>query len=68
MKDWLSIKAKDEVKRSLPHYENVRQRSVNDYWSSILGNLWGDRLHIGINEVFAGSISKRASNTLCALS
>ena len=54
------------VTRSLPHHENVCQRSVNDSWSCILGNLVSDRLHIVINEVLAASIGKRESEMLPA--
>jgi hypothetical protein len=54
------------MKRSLPHYENERQRSVNDSWSCILGFLWGDRLQIVINEVLASFIGKTDSGTLPA--
>jgi len=36
--------------------QNEPQRSVNDSWSGIMGNLGGDRLEIVINEVFAAFI------------
>jgi len=54
------------MKRSLPHHENECQRSVNDSWSCILGDLVGDRLQIVINEVLAAFIGKRDSKTLPA--
>ena len=54
------------VKRSLPHQENECQRNVNDSWSSILGNLWGDWLLIVINEVLAAFIGKREDEMLHA--
>ena len=44
--------------------QKERQRSVNDSWSCILGNLGGDRLQIVINEVLAAVIGKRESQTL----
>jgi hypothetical protein len=37
---------------------NVRQQSVNDSWSCIMGNLWGDRLQIVIDELLAAIICK----------
>jgi hypothetical protein len=54
------------VKRSLPHHENERQRSINDSWSCILGNLLGERLQIVINEVLAFFIGKTDSEKLPA--
>jgi len=47
-------------------WHNESQRSVNDSWSCILGNLWGDRLYIVINEVLAAFIGKRDSKVLSA--
>jgi len=47
-------------------WQNERQRSVNDSWSCIMGNLGGDRLQIVINEVLAAFIGKRATEMLPA--
>jgi len=46
------------VTRSLPHPENERQPSINDFWSCILGNLTGDMLLTVINEGLAAFIEK----------
>jgi len=46
--------------------QNERQRSVDNFWSSIIGSLLGDRLRPFINAVLAGFISTRASLTLPA--
>jgi len=54
--------------RSLPHDDNKCQRSINDSWSHILGNLVGDRLHIVINELLAAFIGQRESEMLPAQS
>ena len=43
---------------ALPLPENARQRSVNDCWSCILGNLGGNRSHIAINMELAAYITK----------
>jgi len=53
---------------SLPRLENKCQRSITDCWSSILGDLGGDRLQTVINEVVAGFIGNRASEILLATS
>jgi len=47
-------------------WQNERQWSINYSWSCILGNLWGDRLHIVINEVMAAFIGERDSKELTA--
>jgi hypothetical protein len=47
-------------------WQNVRQQSMNDSCSCILGNMWGDRLQIVINKELATFIAKRESNTLPA--
>jgi hypothetical protein len=46
---WLSLKAKLIAIPSMPHHENERQLSINDYWSCIMGHLVGDSLQIVIN-------------------
>jgi len=48
----------------MPHHENERQQSVNDFWSCIMGNLGGDRLHIVINWLLTAFIGKSESETL----
>jgi len=45
-------------------WQNERQRSVNIFWSCIIGNLLGDRLRPFINALLAGFIGKRVSLTL----
>ena len=47
-------------------WQNERQRSVNNFWSCIIGNLHDDWLRLFINAVFVGFIGKRASLTLPA--
>jgi len=47
-------------------WQNECQRSVNDFWSCIIGNLLGNWLSPFINAVLAGSIGKRMSLTLPA--
>jgi hypothetical protein len=54
------------VKQSLPRYENEHHQSVVDSWAGILSNLWGNRLHIVINKVFAAFIGKGESEMLPA--
>jgi len=46
--------------------QNERQWNVINFWSCIIGYLFGDRLRPIINAVLAGSIGKRASLTLPA--
>jgi len=43
---------------SLPHSENVRQRSVNDFQLRILGNLCSDWLQTSIYEILAAFTGK----------
>ena len=50
--------------RALPDPKNERQRSVNDCWSCVLGNLGGDRLDTVIYNVLAAIIAKRESEML----
>jgi hypothetical protein len=65
---WLPLWAKRIAILSLPHHENERQWSVNDFWSGIMGNLGGHRLQIAINWLLAAFIVKSESETLPALS
>jgi len=50
----------------MPHHENERQRSINDFCSGIMGNLGGNRLHIVINWLLTTFIGKSESETLPA--
>jgi len=43
---------------SLHHLENERHRSVNDYWSCILGKLGGNSLQTVRNEVLTVFVGK----------
>jgi hypothetical protein len=53
---WPPFKAKENATLSLPHLDNERQQSDNDFWSEILGNLGGKQLQTSITEVFAACI------------
>ena len=53
-------------KHSLPHPGNERERSVNNFWSCILGNQSGHWLQIVIIEVLAFFIGKKRSDMLPA--
>jgi len=59
------VKSNDSMMWIHP-WQNERQRSVNDSWSCILGNLGGDRLRIVINELFAAILDKRDGKILPA--
>jgi hypothetical protein len=61
---WLPLKSTCTYTHAVPHAENVRQRSVNDCWSCILGNLEGYRYHSAIKTVLATFIAKRKRKTL----
>ena len=54
------------VKRSLPHPENERQWSINNFRSCTLGNQSGYWLQLVITEIMASFICKHRSNTLPA--
>jgi hypothetical protein len=43
---------------SLPHHENEYQRSVNDFWSCIIGNLSCELLHTVVNGILAAFIGE----------
>jgi hypothetical protein len=47
-------------------WQKERQRSLNDSWSCIVGNLRGDRLRIVISQVLAAFIDKIKSEVLSA--
>ena len=51
---------------SMPHPENERQQSVDDFWSCIFSNLSGDWLQTFINDLLAAFIGKSGSNMLPA--
>jgi len=59
------VKLNDNILLILP-WQNERQRSVNDFWSCINGNLLGDWLRPFINWVVASFIYKKVSPTLPA--
>src|SRR5713226_2907198 len=63
---WPPLLTKQTAIPSLPHHENEHQRSVNDFWSCVLGNHTSDRLYSVINEFLAAFIGKTDSNTLPA--
>jgi len=46
------------VKHSLPHLENECQRSVNDFWCCIFGNMSGAWSHPSINKDMAAIICR----------
>jgi len=50
----------------MPHHDNERQRSVNDFWSCVLGNNTSDRVYSVIKEFLAAFIGKTDRNTLHA--
>jgi len=47
-------------------WQNEHQRSVNDFWSCIMGNLSGYWLQPFMNELLAGLIGRRESDSLPA--
>jgi len=51
---------------SICQWQNEGQRSVNNFWSRIIGTLCGDRLRPFINAVLAGLTGKRQSHNLPA--
>ena len=46
----------------IPQWQNERQRSVNDLWSCIIGNLLGQQLRPFIDAVMAGFIGKEGAS------
>jgi len=50
----------------MPHHENEHQRSLNDYWSCILGDDTSDTVYSVIREFLAAFIGKTECNTLHA--
>jgi hypothetical protein len=48
-KYWPPLLQEEKAKCSLPHRKNEREQSVNDFWSSIFGNMSGVRLQASIN-------------------
>jgi len=65
-KYWLPFLAKIIATCSLSHFENEHQRSVNDFWSCILGNQNADRLQTVITELLAAIIGTTDCDTLPA--
>jgi hypothetical protein len=43
----------------MPHPENERQRSINDFWSCVLGNDTSNRVYSVIKEFLAAFIGKQ---------
>ena len=54
----LPLYAKEEVTHSLPDSDNVRQQSINDFWSCIVGNLIGEWLQTPIDRELAAFIGR----------
>jgi len=52
--------------RSLPHRENERERSVDDFWSCLFCNEHADRLQTVITEILATFTGKTDRDTLPA--
>jgi len=65
-KYWPPILAKMWATRFLPHLEHVHQQSINNFCSSIFGNLSGDWLQTVINVVLAAFIGDSETDTLPA--
>jgi len=63
---WPPLYFKPRRTDSLPHQENESQRSVHNFWSSILGNQNGNWMQTFINEVSTAVMSKIQINTLPA--
>jgi len=51
---------------SLTHLEHENHRSVNNCWSCMLGNPWGDRWQTVMDEVMAAVIEQRGTDMLPA--
>jgi len=64
MRYWLSFKAKEIVTRCLPHSENERQRSVNNFESCKLGNWKVTCPLLCITDVLSAFNGERESDTL----
>jgi len=47
---WQPLYSKQVERRSLPHPENERQWTINNWWSCIQGNLSGTWSHVSINK------------------
>jgi len=63
---WPPLYSETRETHSLTHPENESQWRVNDFWSSILGNLSGDWIQTFINVVKAAFKPKRECDTLPA--
>jgi len=50
----------------MPHHENERQRTINNFWSCVLGNDTSGRVYSITNEFLAAFIGKTDCNTLHA--
>jgi len=65
---WLPLLRKTTVTCSLPHPDNDRQRSVNDFQLRILGNLCPNWLQTPIYQILAAFTGKNNSDMLPAAS
>jgi len=65
---WLPLLAKTTATCSLPHPENERQQSVNNFYLDILGNLFSDWLQASIYQILAAFTGKNNSGMLPAAS
>jgi len=59
MKYWPPVYNKGKATCSLPHHENERQQSINDFWLSIFGNLSCEWLKTLINGALAAYVSQK---------
>ena len=50
------------MKRSLPHHENERQQSVNNFGSCIIGNMSGAWSKVSINKDMAAFMGRSMRN------
>jgi len=59
---WQHLLVKDKPTWSSPHSENERQRSVNDFYLSNMGNICSNRLQTFSYEILAAVSGKNNSN------
>jgi len=65
---WLPLLGETTVTCSLPHPENERQQSVNDFKLWVMGNFFSDCLQISIDQILAAFTGKNNSYMLPAAS
>jgi len=63
-KYWPLLETKTTTTHSLPHSGTEHHRSVNNFWSYILGNLTADSLKTSMHEVLAAFSTRNGSNKL----